>query len=194
MVYKQGVNKVVNDEVFPYPLKCWYDDENIYVQVLRIPEPEECKLSPYVMKGVRDGLYDINNYSTREERCAYYGRRGNYLKKLCICLEIKQSRNLKYSSSHRNSITQEHSGRGGNFIHKSQNDFSRAVKNQIYTFPLSNYFNLAANRAYETMKTEYPCFTRVRATFRFLRYGKYNTSKFCLDRTGLYSNIINIKK
>jgi hypothetical protein len=32
-----------DDSNFPYPLKLWYDDENIYVKVIRIPKYYELK-------------------------------------------------------------------------------------------------------------------------------------------------------
>ena len=41
--YTQKVDKVGTDEVFPYPIKLTYDDEYVYLTVLRIPEPEELK-------------------------------------------------------------------------------------------------------------------------------------------------------
>lgn len=193
MVYKQGVNRVVNDDVFPYPLKCWYDDENIYVQVLRIPEPEECKLSPYIMRGVRDGLYDINNYPTKKDKRTYHGYRGNYLNKLCVCLEVEESRTLRYSSHHNRLRIKKHKGRSKKFYCPViETNFNKVIKNNIYTFS-SDFLNRQAYWANSQRFSSYPLFTRFRATFRFLKYGNRNNIGM-LDRTGLYSNIITIKQ
>lgn len=196
MVYKQGVNKVVNDEVFPYPLKCWYDDENIYVQVLRIPEPEECKLSPYIMKGIENGLYNINNYDFSDSRNKhkYYGYRNNYFRKLVLCLETKSNKALTRSNGleGESQITHKVKGR---FKYVINTPTYEVQENRIFTFPISTrYLNNVANSQREKGNNY---FITIRATIRFLRYGGTSSQiepNPILERTGIYSNTIIIHK
>lgn len=45
MKYRQKVDKVCTEEIFPYPIKCWYDNNHVYLQPLRIPTLEEIEKS-----------------------------------------------------------------------------------------------------------------------------------------------------
>lgn len=200
MVYKQGVNKVANDEVFPYPLKCWYDDENIYVQVLRIPEPEECKLSPYVMNGVNKGLYNINNYDRESPSSMsdFTGHRGNYFYRLYLCLEIYTGSTKRYNRSGHKKYDQRSSApkypKLTNFIRKSSYPFFhlQSYKNSIIEIPIQDkYFNRVA---LGNKQRKLPYYTKIRASVRFLVVRKGNVNSSILETTGVYSNVINIRR
>lgn len=80
-----------DDSNFPYPLKLWYDDENIYVKVIRIPKYYELKQSKFAMK-LKDMITngDHDDYKS-ETAIAKHMSNNAYLNHLSIFIEAKQT-------------------------------------------------------------------------------------------------------
>ena len=199
MKYKQGKQRVVNDEVFPYPIQCWCDDEYIYAQVLKIPKPEECKLSPWIMNQLKKN-HKIADYSDR----------------LVLCVETDSPR--KYHTNRRQSYRHpvdskygeiSHPAKGGQFFHRNFETLrqTNVQKNIVYRFQIKH----ALNRIADCIDSYDEAFSRIRMTFRFnVRHPKKASSgipgsntenlvqiiDWCepiYERTGIYSNIVKVK-
>lgn len=202
--YTQKVDKVGTDEVFPYPIKLTYDDEYVYLTVLRIPEPEELKLSPWVMNQLAKG-HEISDYSNR----------------LILCIERDNPR--KYNLNKRppyhpypgNAPYKGHPSKGGNFSMIDLDNMKVVPEiGRTYQFPTNlclnrkAYFNERYNNDDEY--DVYPVYSKIRGTFRFnvghpklhpISGKDKNTQQYQIDRafdpiyerTGIYSNTVEIK-
>lgn len=205
MEYKQKIDRVAIDEQFPYPIKLEYDDENIYLTVLRIPEPEELKLSPWVMNQLAKG-HDISDYMGR----------------LVLCIERDNPR--KYGLNTRPpyrpypecTSVKGHPAKGGSFsmVNQPQLIYNNIEVGNTYEFPISNklinkmaYLLSNANENYGLKFTN--IYSNIRGTFRFnVRHpvkkptsgsNAYNQEYNILqsyeplyERTGIYSNTAKI--
>lgn len=86
--YTQKVDKVGTDEVFPYPIKLEYDDEYVYLTILKIP----------------DNIKPIDN------------NRQDYSDlKIYLCLESSTARKLYKQGSCNNYYYEKHPCKGGKF-------------------------------------------------------------------------------
>lgn len=201
--YTQKVDKVGIDEVFPYPIKLTYDNEYVYLTVLRIPEPEELKLSPWVMNQLNKG-HEISDYSNR----------------LILCIERDNPR--KYNLDKRppyhpypgNAPYKGHPSKGGNFSMVNMNDEEIIPEiGHTYQFSIDSCLNRIAyhNKQYNDNGEDiYPVYSKIRGTFRFnVRHPRLrptsgndkNTQQYEIsqtftplyERTGIYSNTVEIK-
>lgn len=204
MVYEQKKDKVGIDESFPFPIKLTYDDEYLYLTVLRIPEPEELKLSPWVMNQLAKG-HEISNYSNR----------------LILCIERDNPRKYyldkrpPYHPYPSNAPYKGHPSKGGNFSMVNISDEKIIPEaGHTYQFPIINCLNSQAyiNNRYndEDEFDVYPVYSKIRGTFRFnvrhpilhpisgnnknnQQYQTDRTFTPLYERTGVYSNIVEIK-
>lgn len=187
--YKQGIDRVAVDESFPYPIKLEYDNQYIYLTVLRIPEPEELKHSPWVQNQLRRG-HEIRSYQER----------------LALCVECDYPKKYKLLSRppyrHPTSCyplsTTLNPTRGGNFYRK--NNETNVIENPIlgvrYRLPIEKCINKTAIMCKSRYGSGY---SRIRGTFRFNT--KHKGADYCstlripspiYERTGVYSNTATI--
>lgn len=155
MEYKVGVDRlqITNDEEnFPYPLKLWYDDDNIYVKVLRLPD-------------------EITDYSITATSAIIPW----------LCLEIgtwraKRHKNKYRVVGERLSKVGEKISKGGKFyiseyIH-SRSFISNPSVNDVITIPRDEINNLLSNPEYHYNRnsheiSRYPPYLLCRGCIRF---------------------------
>lgn len=170
--YTMKKDRVGIDESFPYPIKLEYDDENIYLTVLRIPEYYELKANKFAMKGKKKlGP----NYKDEQYIEGMVGL--GYLNHLYLTVETLQT-----SKKHC-----EFSRLKGNVLRKFKKSFTgynNLQINQTYTFPIHNCLTSHQSRIYEK---GFPGYLIVRGCFR---YG--GGTKYYSGRTGVNSNTAKI--
>lgn len=175
MEYKVGVDRlqITNDEEnFPYPLKLWYDDDNIYVKVLRLPD-------------------EITDYSITVQSATIPW----------LCLEVSTWKAWK-TKSHENKyhVVVEKISKGGKFyiseyIH-SRSFISNPSVNDVITIPRDEINNLLSNSTYRYNRnshgiSRYPPYLLCRGCIRLA----YNRDFFISqesNRTSIVSNVAKI--
>ena len=126
--YKQGVDRVAVDESFPYPIKLTYDDEHIYLTVLKLPSnPWELKANPFAMR-----------WSGSDEQIGGHTFQSFY-SHLILCVEVKacghHSKNRSYDRKSEH-VTQ---GRLAKFIRREKAGFVRNPQvGRTYTFNIAD--------------------------------------------------------
>lgn len=170
--YKQGIDRVAVDESFPYPIKLTYDDENVYLTVLRIPTLEEiAKMNSFANK--------VNTLDTN---------------RLALIVETHSSRHIR-GNAFVNMAKTGHRYKGGIFRHCCLTFYRNVTVGNTYSFPKIACFNIAALRAIENGNTEPLPWSYVRGTFWYGNTGR-NAEDFNwknASRTGIYSNIAKIE-
>lgn len=201
--YTQKVDKVGMDEVFPYPIKLTYDNEYVYLTVLRIPEPEELKLSPWVM-----------NQLAKKRKISDYNNR------LVLCIERDNPRKyhldkrLPYHPYTSCGVYDGHPSKGGNFSMIDKDSIKVIPEiGRTYQFSINQCLNRKAyyNKYYNDNGSDvYPVYSKIRGTFRFnvrhpklqlkvgstqdnYEYEVNRTFSPMYERTGIYSNTVEIK-
>lgn len=176
MKYEMKKDRVGIDESFPYPIKLEYDDENIYLTVLRIPEYYELKANPFAMRAV--DLIENNNKHFYPENSdddnALCANESVYLSHLWLCVETLdtsrkhcKSRNLK-------------SGTIRKYFCSGRVRYNNVTVGTTYSFPIDQ--RLTSYQSHILEKKGQVKVT-VRGTFR---YGGMTFSES--GRTGIISN------
>ena len=180
--YTMKKDRVGIDESFPYPIKLEYDDENIYLTVLRIPEYYELKANPFAMHAV-----DIirNNPSKH-----FYGEgvgddnalcigESMYLSHLWLCVETLSTSNRHFRSRiYKSGTIRRYVCIGGKKT--DGNFYNNITVGTTYSFPIRTKLT-----SYQLHKLNKKGQVKVivRGTFR------YGGKTFCESgRTGITSN------
>ena len=184
--YIQGKDRVAADESFPYPIKLTYDDEYIYLTVLRIPTLEEiAKMNSFAANGVKQGM-SLN------------------LNRLWLCVEVEDTRsgnggtvyserfmNQYYDSKHINGRV---SSKGGRFKRRLNSElYNNVIVGQTYTFTINSTLNSIAiwfkNLSLEgNIDQDASVFIKVRGAFRYGPSSMVDTN-VQPSRTSIHSNV-----
>lgn len=199
MEYKQGLDRVGDSTSFPFPIKLEYDNENIYLTPLWIPETSDILVAKDKITKQPINLLDANEL-------------GN----LWLCIEVKDGYYMPKKRDPKNDYhyrRKNHPTRGGKYHLKFGYYYGReeeinylddAMQNHIemnntYVFPYRkiDFSNRGGERSLKryakgevvgTAVVHDKWFVYVRGTYRYgNQYGDD------LKRTGVYSNVAKLE-
>lgn len=178
--YIEGKDRVAADESFPYPIKLTYDDENIYLTPLWIPET--CKYfdtSTEIQLGT--DLQELYNNG-----------------ELCLCLETRHMRGemkcgRTNSPKHSSKSDKWHVPGNARNSYLLIEDFVLGTR---YSFNIERYLdglNTSIRRTKSCWQNHsgengFDPYIKVRGTYR----AKVNDNLNWIRRTGVYSNVANV--
>ena len=181
-----------DDANFPYPLKLWYDDKNIYVKVIRIPKYYELKQNKFAMR-LKDIITNVDHDDYKSETAiAKHMSNSAYLNHLSVFIETKQTSIGHCAYSRRKEfggaevIKHKFSVRGGNLNHIDNFQFKQIQVGDVYS--ISIYDVMTCVQRTQAQYHEDEVYTTVRATFR---YG--GAEPRYAGRTDVNSNLATIR-
>lgn len=161
--YKQGIDKIGIGQSFPFPIKLTYDNDYVYLTILKLPTWSELK-NEFAKKGTN-----------------YFSLSGNtqnsYKAHLWLTVET-----LKTSNEHGNKNRKIHQHKFISFISQPYNNLAEG---QTYRFDITKCLTSTQSHLLEAGATD--VYAIVRGTFR---YGGPD-SRYS-GRTRIYSNTTKI--
>ena len=189
--YKQGVDRVAVDESFPYPIKLEYDDEHIYLTVLKLPsDPWELKANPFAMRwsgsDEQIGGHTYQSFYSHLILCVEVKACGNHSKDRCMMRKDKRKDGYP-------------SGRRATFIRREASGFVvNPVVGRKYSFAISDCLQPIQVRILEYDD----CWLIARGAFRYGANsrgggygpiaGGYGNNYHFAGRTGYVSNVAKV--
>lgn len=176
--YKQGVDKVSMDESFPYPIKLTYDDENVYLKVVRYPKNKELVANPYMLSGIRRGRCDPEGYPPYLTLCLEY-KCTDYFDK---CRDVRRRTGKKNNPLRRFFALCGGSPGNQSFV------ITRNNEGDVYTIS-----KLSTNTKIVYKISQYDdCWCVMRGAFRYGKGFLNDRGGYRPGRTGLVSNVVKV--